>query len=256
MIDGVVIYFGWLLLCFCFPLCDLSFSTFHFLFLSLKHTHNNITPHHTTLKHQIPVIVFTILDFELWIFTREFDMDWRPSAWFWHLWWSSALYTTVDLIWLVTVPHCVRTPKTIIEHHYMSLLYLLAPLPWVYVRPFMGPIISVEINSFLSFARRVAWKSKHWSGDILHVLFLLSWVVTRVLIYPALLVVFLRMVYIWVHPPFSLIHLPIFFVPVHCYFVYMNLVWTRQLFTPLLKQWFARLKQLVTGKTSFGNKEE
>ena len=146
-----------------------------------------------------------------------------------------------------------------------TLIYMIAPLPWKYFRPFTGQLVSVEINSFLSFARRVAWKRGHkWAGDVFHVLFLASWIWTRLIIYPALMVVFLKIAYEEVRPPYTTQHLPLLFVPVHGYFVVMNFVWSKQLFTPIVQQVYREVKQRLvdtwsssTNKTvSNGQKEE
>lgn len=139
------------------------------------------------------------------------------------------------------------------QHHMMVLLYLICPTPWPYVRPFMGPIMSVEVNSWFSFARRVAWKRQHWSGDIFHGLFMVTWILTRVILYPLLMVVFCRIAYYWIYPPFESKHLPILFFPVHFYFCVMNLIWTRDLFTPIIMNGYkwAQCKLLAIKKKTY-----
>ena len=212
---------------------------------------------------QLPVMIFSYLDFRCYILYELVSRDWRPSEYFWHLWWATAFYVFADLIWILRVPHCVRTPKTLIEvsrtypcsgiihyqpanphllllwlpqHHFVVLLYIICPLPWMCFRPFMGPLMSVEFNSFFAIARRVAWKRNCQSvGNFFHFMFLSTWIQFRCILYPAIGVAFLRCAHVHFRPPFTAFQLSIVFLPVHFYFVIMNLYWTKLLFTPILR---------------------
>jgi hypothetical protein len=64
---------------------------------------------------QIPVIYYNLLDLDKKIFLELAQIDWTGSPYFWHLWWWTIAYTVSDLLWIFLVPHCVRTPKTLIE---------------------------------------------------------------------------------------------------------------------------------------------
>lgn len=56
-----------------------------------------------------------ILDFQPYILYQDFHTDWVPSNYFWHLWFSTLFFVLADTLWVMRVPHCVRTPRTIIE---------------------------------------------------------------------------------------------------------------------------------------------
>jgi hypothetical protein len=115
--------------------------------------------------------------------------------------------------------------------------------------------MTVEINSFFSFARRVAWKKNHWSGNVFHVLFMLTWILTRVVIYPALMFVYCRIAIKHIPPPFTTFQLAGFALPVHAYFVVMNLIWTRDLFTPIIKNCLRSVRRYL-GLDKTEEKEE
>lgn len=36
-------------------------------------------------------------------------------------------YFVADLIWVMVVPNCVKSPTTIVQHHVVTLIYLLVP---------------------------------------------------------------------------------------------------------------------------------
>ena len=107
----------------------------------------------------------------------------------------------------------------------------------------------------------MCWKSGYQTaGDAFHFLFLASWIVTRCIIYPALMVVFVRYWWVVMVPPFErwvnfipprelpwIQYLPIAYFPVHVYFVVMNLKWTRDLFTPIVKNLYARVRSWWSG---------
>ena len=177
---------------------------------------------------QVPIITFSILDFDVRVFTELSDQTWTGGSFFWHLWFWTLAYDVLDMIWMIQVPHCVRTPKTLVRHHSWVLVYLFGGLPWPHTRKLIGPLMLVEINSFFAVARRVFWKRHNLAaGNFFHNLFMSTWIPTRNVLYPAILVVLIRNCR--QHVCYILL------VPLHFYFCMANFTWTQQLWTPILR---------------------
>lgn len=64
-------------------------------------------------------------------------------------------YFLADLIWVLSVPRCVKSPGVIVQHHVATLLYLVVPYRHPEDRWLMGACLSVEVNTWLLIARRV-----------------------------------------------------------------------------------------------------
>jgi hypothetical protein len=119
--------------------------------------------------------------------------------WFNSLYFYAQSYFVVDLLWIILVPQCVRSPTTIIQHHIATILYML--IPWFYpeYRFVMGALLFVEINTWFLIARRVFNKQGFppWIIDLppfvsiriklISVFFYLTWIVIRCIIYPYVL---------------------------------------------------------------------
>ena len=103
----------------------------------------------------------------------------------------------------------------------------------------MGLILSVEINTWFLIARRVfvyRRQVKPPLADTITALFYISWIVIRCIIYPGLLVIFLRMAHEGIIRTQSIMHLQLLFLPVHAGLVVLNLKWTYDLFLPMFKR--------------------
>jgi hypothetical protein len=80
-----------------------------------------------------PIIYYTIMDFQWSIFVDEFTFDWQESSYFWYLWWSTTAYTVLDTLWIILIPHCVRTPKTIVEVCCIAIIDWLRLRTWKHI---------------------------------------------------------------------------------------------------------------------------
>mmetsp|Transcript_45196 Transcript_45196/g.96158 ORF Transcript_45196/g.96158 Transcript_45196/m.96158 type:complete len:325 (+) Transcript_45196:349-1323(+) len=109
-------------------------------------------------------------------------------------------YFTADLIWVVLVPQCVKSPGIIIQHHLATLLYLVLPYQFPELGWLMGACLSVEVNTWLLIARRVFNKQGFEPYVInvslfsiriklISILFYVTWFVIRCYIYPCILMV-------------------------------------------------------------------
>ena len=57
-------------------------------------------------------------------------------------------------MWLLICPQCVRSPRVIVSHHIVSLLYILVPFSYPEYDWAMGYCMLVEINTWFLIARR------------------------------------------------------------------------------------------------------
>lgn len=77
----------------------------------------------------IPMIVLNIMN---WNWEKMFNLkkketilDTWKGDWFDQLFYATALYLFVDLVWILIVPKCVKSQPTIIQHHIFTTAYIL-----------------------------------------------------------------------------------------------------------------------------------
>mmetsp|Transcript_19368 Transcript_19368/g.56223 ORF Transcript_19368/g.56223 Transcript_19368/m.56223 type:complete len:353 (-) Transcript_19368:78-1136(-) len=203
----------------------------------------------------LPVIVFNIGNWRCGslspfcgvpVGTHSLTELWHGEA-FLIFWWTTVAYFVVDVLFVLLLPHCVRSPKVIVQHHVATLGYIMVPK----LRPeygwIMGACMSVEVNTWFLIARR----SFNKNGDkmftrgvplvkslrliLVSTSFYVSWFVIRLGFYPYLLVVILGEWYSEsrrVGTPLNIIAI----TPVmQCIFIFLNIKWTIDLFRSKMK---------------------
>jgi hypothetical protein len=123
-------------------------------------------------------------------------------------------YFIADLIWVCLVPHCVKSPSVIIQHHVATLLYLIIPFVYPQDEWLMGACLTVEINTWLLIARRV-FNKQGFGPWIIHlnslgvttttftpirikvisILFYITWFSIRCYIYPQIMYILFTLWY-------------------------------------------------------------
>lgn len=101
---------------------------------------------------------------------------------------SFSIYLVVDLIWVTLIPKSVvRNPVAIIGHHLMCLLLLL--IPWIDIQLswYMAANVLVEVNTVL-FTLRRNLQMRSFSHHIVNILFYVTWVLLRLVMFPSLVV--------------------------------------------------------------------
>jgi hypothetical protein len=63
----------------------------------------------------------------LLLFEVESVADFWTGEWFDLFFLVTAVYFVVDLVWILTIPHAVKSPATIVQHHAATILYILIP---------------------------------------------------------------------------------------------------------------------------------
>merc|ERR1719330_579433 len=111
----------------------------------------------------LPVIVLTFLNFSCPGMDPYFcgvpsGVVTLPGLWtgeHWEaFWWTTFFYFVVDLLFVVMLPHCVRSPQVIIGHHTATLLYIMVPKTQPKFAWLMGCCMTVEVNTWFLIARR------------------------------------------------------------------------------------------------------
>ena len=178
----------------------------------------------------------------------------------------------IDLLWVMRVPTCVKSPDVIIKvraqnmllstpifvflrhcpkrrpfdslsagqkHHKISLVYLVAPVIFNQYAWFMGAVLSVEINTWFLILRRVVYKNKVHPvvAETVSFCFYATWIAIRCFVYPFVLVDFLRLYIDKVQETETFFHWPMLAIPVHGMLCILNLKWTYDLFCPIVKRW-------------------
>mmetsp|Transcript_106028 Transcript_106028/g.167438 ORF Transcript_106028/g.167438 Transcript_106028/m.167438 type:complete len:275 (+) Transcript_106028:58-882(+) len=106
------------------------------------------------------------------------------SASWWFFFWTVAIYFGGDLLWVLLIPNCVKSPLTIKVHHSISIFYLILPFSYPEFGHFLGYCMLVEFNTWFLIARRY-WRR---SSKILSIGFYITWVTVRVGLFTYLMV--------------------------------------------------------------------
>jgi hypothetical protein len=203
----------------------------------------------------IPVVALNVMN---WNWDMILAMPKNISvanAWtgdFFHSFFSATLlYFVVDLLWIMIIPHCVKSPSTIIQHHTATMLYILIP----YFRPeyrwCMGACMIVEINTWFLIARRVFNKQGFppWIIDLsfvsiriklISLFFYVTWIGIRCILYPYLLGPFVRA---WLEHSEKVgtkWNIVMLCVPLHASFCLLNIKWSYELLMSKIRYWRRR----------------
>eukprot|EP00550_Attheya_septentrionalis_P007953 CAMPEP_0198293020 /NCGR_PEP_ID=MMETSP1449-20131203/14972_1 /TAXON_ID=420275 /ORGANISM="Attheya septentrionalis, Strain CCMP2084" /LENGTH=237 /DNA_ID=CAMNT_0043992419 /DNA_START=305 /DNA_END=1015 /DNA_ORIENTATION=+ len=151
----------------------------------------------------VPLVVLNVLNWNWEILfdqkKESFSEAWT-GEWYDLFFQMTVYYFVADLIWVMVVPNCVKSPTTIVQHHVVTLIYLLVPylepeFQWV-----MGACMTVEANTWFLIARRVFNKQAFppWVIDLppfisirvklISICFYSTWILIRCIFYPYLMV--------------------------------------------------------------------
>ena len=97
-----------------------------------------------------------------------------------------SFYLIVDMIWIILEPNSVKaSPISIIIHHILALI--MAPIPFLIplYRSYFAVGSLSEVNTFFLILRRNTVKDS-LSYNLCHYLFLISWVIFRIIAFPVI----------------------------------------------------------------------
>jgi len=167
-----------------------------------------------------------------------------------HLFWDiTLLYFIVDLIWVLLVPHCVKSPSTIIQHHIATICYIFVPFVFKESQWVMGACMSVEVNTWFLIARRVFNKQGFppWQIELppfislriklISIFFYVTWFGIRVFLYPYLFFPIFGL-WQWLSEESGTVYnVMLVCMPLHAVFCILNLKWTWDLLSSKVKSW-------------------
>jgi len=210
----------------------------------------------------IPIVVLNVMnwnwDMLLNLGKKKSIADAWTGEWFDLFFWTTVSYFVADFIWVLLVPKCVKSPMVIIQHHIVTLLYLLVPYYRTENRWCMGACLSVEINTWFLIARRVFNKQGFppWIIDLsvvsirlklISVCFYVTWFSIRVFLYP-LMLVFLVKVYMKESiRQGTYVNADLIPPVLQSVFCILNIKWTYDLIASKIR-YFKRRKMKGTGK--------
>ena len=199
----------------------------------------------------VPVVVLNVLNWN-W----DILLDWSggknsnktlqdswTGEWFPSFYAITVGYFLADLLWVLSIPQCVKSPGVIIQHHIATLLYLIIPYKypaetgWI-----MGACLCVEINTWLLIARRVFNKQGfgpwvinfscfHLRIKLISILFYITWFVIRCYIYPNIMVILCKLWWKCFKETGHVIYQKYSFsIVLHSVFCVLNFKWTFDLF--------------------------
>jgi hypothetical protein len=181
--------------------------------------------------------------------------------WFDIFFYFTAAYFIIDLLWIIILPICVKSPSTIIQHHIAVLLYIMIPYMHPHVRFCMGACMSVEINTWFLIARRVFNKQgfppwtlielNSWLSirvKVISIFFYLTWISIRCILYPGLLIPFYKFSRDHTKQTGTVFHLISAACVLHAAFCLLNLKWSYELLMSKIRyfrrQYVQRKQQL------------
>lgn len=189
----------------------------------------------------IPILALNVMNWNWEILMnmkkKQTVADAWTDDWFDLFFWTTLLYFVADLAWILVIPNSVKSPSVIIQHHLVTILYVMVPFYNPTLRWVMGACMSVEINTWFLIARRVFNKQGFppWIIDLsfvsiriklISIFFYVTWISIRVILYPVLMVfIFNR----WVKESArvgSYMNIELVPVVLHAIFCVLNLKWT------------------------------
>jgi len=154
-------------------------------------------------------------------------------------------YLILDLIWVITDPVCVKSPGTIIKHHIFCIIYVWAPMKLWAFGGFMGPIVSVEINTIFLILRRVLYRRNTLNNRIVippivtiitDFLFYSTWIGIRLIVFNLILVTYFSCCIEIVKETGTLFNVEFGFIAIHLFLCVLNGIWSYRLFHPIIKR--------------------
>jgi hypothetical protein len=178
----------------------------------------------------------------------SFEDAWT-GEWFNVFYFYTQSYFLVDLIWVILIPECVRSPMTIIQHHIATIFYMGIPFFLPEMRYLMGALLTVELNTWFLIARRVFNKQGFppWTIDLppiisiriklISICFYTTWIVIRCIIYPAIFGAFFYLHKKRAAQLGTRWNIFLLCIPLHSCFVALNMKWTYDLLMSKIRYW-------------------
>jgi hypothetical protein len=215
----------------------------------------------------IPIIALNVMNWNwetlLNLKKKQTIVDAWTGEWFEMFFFSVVAYFAADLMWMFIVPKCVKSPMTIIQHHVVTMLYILIPYFRPELRWAMGACMSVEINTWFLIARRVFNKQGFppWILNLsfvsirvklISICFYVTWFGIRCILYPIMLVYLVKRWHLEYLKNGSWINIELVNPLVHVSFCILNFKWTYDLLMSKIRYYKRRAAGHKDDKVSKG----
>jgi hypothetical protein len=217
----------------------------------------------------IPIVALNVMNWNWEILVtmnkKQTIADAWTGDWFDLFFWTTVSYFVIDLLWIMAIPSSVKSPSVIIQHHLVTVLYILIPFFRPSVRWCMGACMSVEINTWFLIARRVFNKQGFppWIIDLsfvsiriklISLCFYVTWIGIRCILYPVMMGFLVKR---WLKESKqvgTLLNLELIPVVLHAIFCVLNFKWTFDLIMSKVRYFRRRRRKgsAVTLKYSTG----
>lgn len=212
----------------------------------------------------IPIIALNVMN---WNWERIFNpkkkqtiVDAWTGEWFDVFLAVTVSYFVIDLLWILLIPKCVKSPSTIIQHHLVTLVYIMVPFYTPEIRWCMGACMSVEINTWFLIARRVFNKAGFppWIIDLsfvsirvklISICFYITWIGIRCIIYPLMMGYIVRRWLTQSEKLGTFINLDLIPPVLHSSFCILNFKWTYDLIMSKIRYYKRRAMYQSKGIT-------
>jgi len=212
----------------------------------------------------IPIVVLNVMNWNWDILfnygkTKHIADAWT-GEWFDLFFWTTVSYFVADFVWVLLVPNCVKSPIVIVQHHVVTMLYLLIPFYYPQHRWCMGACMSVEINTWFLIARRVFNKQGFppWIIDLsfvsirlkfISICFYVTWFSIRVFLYPLMLVYVTKLYFKESKRYGTYVNIDMIPPILQSVFCILNLKWTFDLIASKMRYFRRRKARKGMGKT-------
>lgn len=163
------------------------------------------------------------------LFSFQYDHFVANRANFFTLWISGEVYFVLDTIWLIIWPTSVASPFVIICHHILSAIGWYLPTLIPPIAPWVTACFLVEVNTFFLIAKRY-FHSNQSLRPLLTICFHITWILFRVVMYPALVYFFTSVVLLQAKIHGTYANLYSFGMVLVLFLTGLNMKWTLELY--------------------------
>jgi TLC domain len=217
----------------------------------------------------IPIVALNVMNWNWEILVnmkkKQTVADAWTGEWFDLFFWTTVLYFVADLCWIMAIPNSVKSPSVIIQHHVVTMVYILIPFYEPNVRWCMGACMGVEINTWFLIARRVFNKQGFppWIIDLsfvsiriklISICFYVTWIGFRCIVYPMMMGYLFKRWWKESEHVGTYLNLEVIPMVLHAIFCVLNFKWTIDLIMSKVRYFRRRRRKggVVAEKYSSG----
>jgi hypothetical protein len=215
----------------------------------------------------IPIVALNVMNWN-WekmmnLKKKETMADAWTGEWFDIFFMCTISYFLADLLWVLIIPKCVKSPTTIVQHHVVTMLYIFIPYFRPDLRWCMGACMSVEVNTWFLIARRVFNKQGFppWIIDLsfvsirvklISIGFYITWIGIRCILYPIMMVYLVQRWWKVSQESGNYFNIELVNPVMHSSFCILNFKWTYDLLMSKIRYYKRRASHMKEYEVSKG----